>query len=119
MKQLHEYPGKIASIQHQLLNLNQQIEQIQANINKLCGKFELTVAFDSELKNEQQRKAKKSQLLEESGDYEALKLTLIRETIKRDRMEIELEQMRSEFSIAKLLKREAIARLEASTEIGV
>ncbi|MFN6460808.1 MAG: hypothetical protein RMZ41_003045 [Nostoc sp. DedVER02] len=117
--QLHDYPGAIAQLQYQLLNLNQQIEKISQSINRICNQFEAQVAFDPELKNDQQRKAKKTELIRQSGDYESLSSAIAKETFKRSQVEIQLEQLKSEFSVLRLLKREAIARMEAQTEIGV
>jgi hypothetical protein len=110
--QLHEYPGAIAQLQYQLLNLNQQIEKISQGINRICNQFEIQVAFDPELKNDQQR-------IFASGDYESLSSAITKQTFKRSQVEIQLEQLKSEFSVSRLIKREAIARMESSTEIGV
>jgi hypothetical protein len=117
--QFHEYPGAIARTQHQILDLNKQIEKISQSLNQVCNDFDLSVAFDPELKNEQQRKAKKAELLRTSGDYEVLSRNLAIAKYNCSRAEIELEQLKGEFTVARLLKREAIAKLEASTEIGV
>lgn len=117
--QLHEYPGAIAQLQHQLLNVNARIEKISQDINRICNKFESQVAFDPELKNDSQRKAKKTELIQQSGDHEQLSNNLFLETFTRSQLEIRLEQLRSEFAVLRLLKRESIAKMEASTEIGV
>jgi chromosome segregation ATPase len=117
--QISDYPGAIAQLQYQLLNLNQQIEKFSQSINRICNQFEMQIAFDPELKNDQQRKAKKTELIRQSGDYESLSSALAKETFKRSQIEIQLEQLKSEFAVLRLIKREAIAKLEASTEIGV
>ncbi|QSJ14153.1 hypothetical protein JYQ62_19640 [Nostoc sp. UHCC 0702] len=110
---LHEYPGAIANLQVQLLKLDQSVEQISQRVKHVCDQFELQTAFDPELKNEQQRKAKKAELIRQSGDYEQLNHVLGEETYRRDILCIQLEQLKSEFSVAKLLKRETVARVEA------
>jgi len=117
--ELKDYPGAIAYIQTQILDLNQEIEQISQSLNRICNQFELQVAFDPELKNDSQRKAKKAELIASSGDYEYLSKDLAARIYGRDRAQIQLEQLKNEFTILKLLKREETARLEAYNEIGV
>lgn len=117
--QLHEYPSAIASLQIQLLDLNQRVEQISQDLNRICNQFEFQVAFDPELKNEQQRKAKKADLVKQSGDYEQSSKALNQEVYKRDLTMIQLEQLKNEFAVLKLTKRESVARLEAFQQVGV
>ncbi len=117
--ELHEYPGAIAQIQYQILNLDQQIEKFSQAISRICNQFEMQVAFDPELKNEQQRKAKKAELLRQSGDYEELSSYLAKNSFKRSQLEIQLEQLKNEFTVLKLSQREQIARIEAFNETGV
>lgn len=119
MQLLQEYPGAIAQLQYQLLNINQLIEKLELDVNRICNQIETQIAFDPELKNDQQRKAKKTELIRQSGDYESSYRSLAKETFKRSQVEIQLEQLKSEFSVLRLIKREAIAKMEAQTEIGV
>ncbi len=79
----------------------------------------MQVAFDPELKNEQQRKAKKAEMLRQSGDYEEFNNYLAKNSFKRSHLEIQLEQLKNEFATLKLSKREQIARMESFTETGV
>ncbi len=70
------------------------------------------IAFNKELKNEQQRKTKRLELKQEP-DYLQVKAALIEATEKRDKTVIQLNLLRNQFSVAKLEARQAIANLES------
>ena len=76
------------------------------------GEIELKIAFNKELKNEQQRKTKRLELKQEP-DYLQVKAALTEATEKRDREVIQLNLLRNQFSVAKLEARQAIANLES------
>ncbi|MDZ8106417.1 MAG: hypothetical protein RM338_12470 [Nostoc sp. DedQUE12a] len=96
---LHNYPAAIAQVQCKLLIANQEIEKISQALSGICNQFELQVAFDSKLKNEQQRKAKKAEFIRTSGDYEQLSRQLADKTYNRDILLIQLEQFKNEFAV--------------------
>ncbi|NJL11251.1 MAG: hypothetical protein HC908_16805, partial [Calothrix sp. SM1_7_51] len=74
----------------------------QRKIEALAFSHERQAAFDAELKNEQQRKSRKQQLLETDSQYQKLKEYLGKIKLRRAQLEIDLERARNEFSIKKL-----------------
>ena len=112
MSDLHEIPQTIAQIQRQALVQEGEIRYLKATLTTFDREIEGTIAFDAELKNESQRKAKKAELQSEE-DYQALSIKLQRAQDGLIELQIELELLRSQLSILKLEMRGAIARLEA------
>lgn len=70
------------------------------------------IAFDANLKNDAQRKAKRVELQQTDGDFYQASLLLKQTKERRDLLAIDLELLRSQFALAKLEKREAIAQME-------
>ncbi|MGB7414334.1 MAG: hypothetical protein WA902_09015 [Thermosynechococcaceae cyanobacterium] len=113
MMKLSAYPGAIASLQHQLLDLDQQIISLTESVTLFASLIDKAIAFDTTLKNEAQRKAVKLERQQSDSDYYEAALALKNAKQKRDQLSIELELQRSQFSVAKLDMRCAIANLEA------
>jgi anti-sigma-K factor RskA len=109
---LNEYPTAIAKLQAQLTNFDLAVEQTQAMLKQIESEIDTRVAFDATLKNDAQRKAKRSELLDEHPNYWEQQEILGQTKAKREAVFIELCLRRNEFSVLKLEKREAIARLE-------
>jgi len=112
---LSDYPSAIATLQTRILSAAAQVRQHKESVAFQLNAIDRAIAFDESLKNEQQRKAKRSQLIETDMDY----LVSVRGQRQAEeclaKLEIELEQKRSEFSVLKLQKREAIAKIELQT----
>lgn len=109
---LSEYPQAIAQLQRQMVQLETQIKSLKEIVGYSLNEIDRRIAFDDTLKNDAQRKAKRSQLLETDGDYISAAAQLRQQEIVRDNLAIELELMRSTFSVLKLERRAAIATLE-------
>jgi hypothetical protein len=107
------YPELIARCQHKI-NVNlEKSEGVKFSINEIVFSIERLIAFDESLKNEQQRKSRKSELLAENSDYGVMMSVLMRYELIRREMQIDLEKLQNEFVVLKLLKRESIAKIEA------
>ena len=112
IEKLKQYPKAIASVEEKLLKLNQEIAIENQLISFLDAELEKAIANDKELKNEQQRKTKRLEL-QQQPDYLEVKRKLTEIKEERDRQLIQLNQLRSEFSVMKLEVRMQIANLEA------
>lgn len=110
---LSEFPLAIARIERQQLRLSKKIRTAQAHLDKLTGEIECKIATDPELKNDQQRKARRLELLN-SGDYQTAQTILNTYSDRRIALDINLSLLRNQFSVAKLEVRQTIARDELS-----
>lgn len=112
---LNEYPQAIAKLQTQLCNLDFAVEQAQATLKQIEAEIDSNIAFDKELRNDSQRKAARITMLDNHSNYWEQQEILSQVKAKREQVYIELGLRRNEFSVLKLERREAIARLELQT----
>ena len=120
---LNEYPQAIAKLQTQTTNFDLAIDQTQTVLKQIESEIDsampaagVAIAFDTTLKNDAQRKAKRSELLDEHPNYWEQQEILAQAKAKREAVFIELCLRRNEFSVLKLERREAIARLELQAQ---
>jgi hypothetical protein len=92
------------------------LKQIESEIDSAMPAAGVAIAFDTTLKNDAQRKAKRSELLDEHPNYWEQQEILAQAKAKREAVFIELCLRRNEFSVLKLERREAIARLELQAQ---
>lgn len=111
---LSKYPAAIASHQQKLLEANKMLECLLSDLEAKEAEIESAIAFDVELKNDAQRRARKLELIH-SITYQSLKSLVHNQRITRDTIQIELTQLLNEFSVSKLEVREKIANLETLT----
>jgi hypothetical protein len=114
---LNDYPTAIAQVQRQLLKLTQQLRAVQESVGFCLSAIDRQIAFDQSLKNDNQRKARRAELMETDPDYIQALLELRRVEDDRVDLEIDLQLLQSQFSVLKLERREAIARLERQTSV--
>ena len=105
---LVDYPATIAERQRDLLQADQRIRRLQDVLNRLTADIDTTIAFDTELRNDAQRKAKRLELMS-SAEYRKAAANLQIAQDERAEVEIDLSLLRNQFSVLKLEKREAIA----------
>jgi multidrug resistance efflux pump len=104
---LIDYPAAIAERQRDLLQADQRIRRLQDTLNRLTAEIDTAIAFDTELRNDAQRKAKRLELMS-SAEYRKAVATLQMAQDERAEIEIDLSLLRNQFSVLKLEKREAI-----------
>lgn len=109
---INEYPAQIAQLRTQILELSQKIRKTRSIVQLCDHHIDYEIATDPSLKNDIQRKTVRFEMQSEDA-YQSAALALQSLQDQQAQLEISLEQMRSEFSLSKLEKREAIARLEA------
>ena len=108
---LPEFPNAIAEFERRLNLQNRQISTLLAAIVEIEGEVDGKIAFDANLKNDAQRKAKRTELLAESF-YQKCLADCEEAQDRRREVEIELERLHNLFTIAKLQMRHATAQLE-------
>lgn len=114
---LREYPAAIARAAEAVNSLDQQVAELKQEMSHLEGKAELVAAFETNLKNDTQRKARRFEILDASPDYQALQHQLIRLMNERSNAIAHLEYLRNQFSAAKLETRWAIAEKLLGLEV--
>ncbi|HIK55855.1 MAG TPA: hypothetical protein IGS37_11915 [Synechococcales cyanobacterium M55_K2018_004] len=108
---LTDYPDAIAQKQRQLLQAEQHIRRLQDVLDRMTAEIDTTIAFDFTLKNDAQRKAKRSELMQ-AVEYRRALANLLAAQDRRTELEIDLGLLRNQFSALKLEMREAITHRE-------
>jgi len=111
MMQLNEYPEAIAQLERTQLQQIRQVRDLKNSLAEMDANIKYTVAFDLDLKNDRQRDAQTSELKASPG-YQSLILELQEAQDRQVELEIELELLRNQFTVAKLEIRERIAQME-------
>ncbi|MBD2464700.1 hypothetical protein H6G89_27220 [Oscillatoria sp. FACHB-1407] len=106
---LSQYPEAIAQAVKAVNTLDQRIAELRQDIAYLEGKAELVVAFETALKNDNQRRARRFEILEASLDYRELQLKLLHLTTEKSNALAHVEFLRNQFSVAKLEARLSLA----------
>lgn len=109
---LNEYPQAIALLEEKILVISREVEIQTELLSFMDGEIETVIASDSQLKNEQHRKAKRLEL-QQQPDYLAAKSCLKEAKEQQARLAIKLNLLRNQFSVMKLEYRMRIASLEA------
>jgi len=109
---LEDYPNAMAKKRRAILKLDQQIRQLSETLATFSDQIDQLVAFDAELTNEAQRKAKKSQLRQQDQGYVVALAALRQVEYQKSDLEIDLRLLSEEFSVLKLQRRERLAQLE-------
>ena len=108
--QLNHYPAEIAQAAQRVNELDSQTMAVQQHINRLEGNADRLAAFEPDLKNDNQRRARRFEVLLTSQEYQKAMDTLMRLTSDKANAIAQLEYLRNLFSVAKLEARLAIAQ---------
>lgn len=108
---LIDYPSAIAHQQRSLLREEQHVRRLQEVLNRITAEVDTQIAFDGDLRNDAQRKAKRVELMK-SSEYQRAVANLLMAQDRRAEIEIDLNLLRNQFSVMKLEIREAIAARE-------
>lgn len=113
MLKLEKYPIQIAELSKELVKVQNQQRRLSETLALIDNQIDRAIAFDTDLKNDSQRKAKAKELREESSQRAEL-LTQLQELSDRIRLlEIDIEYYRNEYRLQTLLLRQEVARLES------
>lgn len=120
---LNQYPTAIAQAAQKLNSIDSQIAAIELLINRLEGNADKISAFEPDLKNENQRKARRFEVLQTNLEYQRAIDSLIQLNAEKANAFTHLEYLRNQFSVAKLEARLTIAQqindLEALELVGL
>jgi hypothetical protein len=105
-------PTQIAKIRREMLSLGQQLTKINDRITEIELPIDRQVVFNPDFKNEPQRKIARTEALQGIDEYRELIVAARSLQAQIDELSIDLEFTRNKLSIAKLGKRDEIARLE-------
>ncbi len=108
---LNQFPDAIHAIQCNLLQANQTLRQLQIIVDQLNGRIEYEIAFDVNLKNDAQRKARRIELMSTVEYCQAVEQFQAAKD-HFNQIEIDYKLLVDRFAVAKLEKRETIAALE-------
>jgi hypothetical protein len=108
--QLNHYPAAIAQAAERVNEIDSQLMAVQYQINRFEGNADRSAAFDMDLKNDAQRKARRFEVLLVNQEYQKAMDTLIQLTTEKANAVAHLEYLRNQFSVAKLQARLAIAQ---------
>lgn len=108
---LLDYPAAIAQKQRDLLRTEQHMRRLQDVLNRLTAEIDTTIAFDTTLRNDAQRKAKRLELMA-AADYRKAATNLQIAQDQHAELEIDLNLLRNQFSVLKLEIRESLASRE-------
>lgn len=120
---ISQYPAAIVQAAQVVNELDSQIAAVTQHIARLEGKADRVAAFEQNLKNENQRRGRRFELLCVDQEYQTAQNTLMRLLSEKASAIAHLEYLRNQFSVAKLEMRLAIAEkltgVEARELVGV
>ncbi len=108
--ELNHYPGAIAQAAQRVNELDSETMAVQQLLDRVEGNADSRSAFDIDLKNDLQRKARRFEVLLTDREYQTATNTLMRLTAEKANALAHLEYLRNQFSVAKLETRRAIAQ---------
>ena len=114
---MSQYPAAIVQAAQVVNELDSQIAAVTQHIARLEGKADRTAAFENGLKNEDQRRGRRFELLCVDQEYQTAQNTLMRLISDKASAIAHLEYLRNQFSVAKLEMRMAIAQQLAGAEV--
>ena len=113
---LSQYPALIAQAAQTVNEIDSQLTAAEMVVNRMEASADKSVAFEPDLKNDNQRKGRRFELLMVNLEYQHALNTVMRLTAERANAVAHLEYLRNQFSVAKLETRMAIARQLAGSE---
>jgi len=110
MMQLNHYPSAIAQAAQRVNEVDSQLMAVQQQINRFEGNADRVAAFEMDLKNDAQRRARRFEVLLVNQEYQKAMDTLMQLTGEKVNAIAHLEYLRNQFSVAKLEARLKIAQ---------
>ena len=107
---MSQYPAAIAQAAQVVNELDSQIAAVGQHIARLEGNADRVAAFEQGLKNDNQRRGRRFELLCVDQEYQTAQNTMMRLMSEKGSAIAHLEYLRNQFSVAKLETRHAIAQ---------
>jgi hypothetical protein len=101
-------PGKIERLSKAVVRCETRLHQAQAKLDAATAEIERTIAEDSDLKNDQQRKAKRSELMQGEA-YQAAQQRLQKAQEDYQTLKIDRQLAVDQFAVAKLMAQAHLA----------
>lgn len=114
--ELKEYPEAIHLAARQVNDFEASISELRQAISFLESWADKEVAWNSTLKNDNQRKSQRAECLNQLSEYREATKSLARFQADKASALSDLEELRNSFSVAKLELRMAIAQTLAGVE---
>lgn len=112
---LSDYPDAIANLEIQALKRTQDVRMLKETLLAITFDVDQVIFEETNqklLKNEDQRKIRKAELLTSNPDYALVQANLQQAQDEATELEIEINRLRSKFSLLKLEQRKEIAVME-------
>ncbi len=120
---LMQYPSAIAQAAQSLSEIDFKMGEVRQHLARLEGNAEMVVAFEAALKNDNQRKARRFEVLQSNPEYDKALTYINRLTADKANAAARLEHLRNEFTITKLEFQNTIAQritgLESRELVGL
>jgi predicted GTPase len=120
---LSQYPAAIAQAAQQVNAIEHQMSEVRQHLNRMESNAEMVVAFATNLKNDNQRKARRAEVLQANSEYEQSLKVMMHLTTDKANAIAYLEYLRNDFSVAKLETRQVISQqllgLESRELVGI
>jgi hypothetical protein len=114
---LNQYPQAILESSKILIKAERTAKAAKVKLDEMTGQIEAEIAFDVELKNDAQRKARRVELTQQL-DYKALVDSHRTAAERFEDLQVDHAFLERSFSVAKLEARQAIATTEYSQAIA-
>ncbi|MBE9040709.1 hypothetical protein IQ235_07940 [Oscillatoriales cyanobacterium LEGE 11467] len=114
MLELEQYPREIARIQRNILDREKQIRRLSETLSLIDNQIDRAIAYDDDLRNDSQRKAKRNELRLEDLERSKVLKQIRDASDRKTELEIDLEYYRCEYKIRLLMLREKVAQLESA-----
>lgn len=120
---LSQYPTAIAQASQAVNEIEYRLNEARQHLARLEGNAERVVAFEANLKNDNQRRARRFEVLQANLEYRHANDALNRLMMEKANATAQLEHLRNEFAVAKLETQLAIAQqligLESKELVGL
>lgn len=113
---LSQYPAAIAQAAQIVNGIDVQLAAVGQHITRLEGNADRLSAFEQGLKNDNQRRARRFELLCVDQEYQTVQSTWMRLVSEKANALTQLEYLRNQFGVAKLETKMAIAQQLADSE---
>ncbi|NJR39896.1 MAG: hypothetical protein HC781_15090 [Leptolyngbyaceae cyanobacterium CSU_1_4] len=108
---LNQYPDAIAQSKRQLLTADRMAKQAKFKWEEIIAEMDTAIAFDAELKNDAQRKARRNEALKSDACVDAFEFYRVAAERLED-LEIDHTLLLHRFSVAKLEAQDTISKTE-------
>lgn len=115
---IKDFPTEIKNVRTKILKLDSKLEDAKNELNMLDLNIELVIKTEG-LKNDQERKTRRLELKLINDTYKKAESSLKKLERQKEGLEIDLEFLINEFTVAKLMVRDSIVKSEIISKGGI